>query len=83
MRDFKAEYRRRIQRGLAKGLTRQQARGHQVTTKRGKSTYDPILERGVKLMRDGRPLSSAAAALHVSTERLRNYIIIETKSGQL
>lgn len=74
MRDFKAEYRKRIERGLAKGLTRQQARGHKEISERNKPAYNPILERGVKLMREGKPLSSAAADLHVSTERLRNYI---------
>lgn len=74
MRDFKAEYQRRIAKGLAKGLSRQQARGHRQKTLRGRPNYDRILERGVKRMRDGIPLSSAAAELHVSTERLRNYV---------
>ena len=79
-RDFRAEYARRIERGLTKGLSRSQARGHPRGTEAartlssGAETYNRQLEDGFRLIRDGRTLSSAAREVHASPERLRAYL---------
>jgi len=78
-RNYAAEYARRLARAFAKGLTRAQARGH------GKKTLKPMvrkafssdqrfLEKGIKLIKSGSSLTSAAKQLHVAPERLRNYL---------
>jgi hypothetical protein len=79
-RDYKAEYARRIGRGLAKGLTRAQARGHPAPAQALASNptsiapYDPRLEVGFRWIKDGKSLSAAAKEAHVSPERLRRYV---------
>ncbi len=79
-RDYRAEYARRIERGLAKGLSRSQARGHprhyepylaEVADVR---PYDPLLEEGLKRVREGRTLAHAARSVGVAPERLRSYL---------
>jgi hypothetical protein len=83
VRDYKAEYARRIERGLARGLTRAQARGHPEAGKplvSGKSRFsavDKSLEEGVKLIHRGQTLGSAARSTHVTPERLRNYVVAQ------
>ena len=82
-RDYKAEYARRIAKGLAQGLSRRQARGHPGAKERtasGKVRRDIELtelrriERGVRRMRAGSSLAKAARNAHVSSERLRHYV---------
>ena len=81
VRDYKAEYARRIAGGMSKGLTRGQARGHPEVSKvftsvqQSASKYNDKLEEGLKLVKNGQPLSSASKSIHVSAERLRNYVI--------
>lgn len=81
-RDFAQEYARRIERALAKGLTRAQGRGHPTagtsyisdrrqTNKRTKP--DNKLEDAIDAMRRGESLVAAAQRLHVSRERLSAY----------
>ncbi len=73
-------YRRRIERGLARGASRSQARGH---PGRGESylswhpaarKWQPELEKGLQKMREGDSLSQAAKKIHVSPGRLRTYL---------
>ena len=79
-RNHKAEYARRLERGLAKDLTRAEARGHGVKLlkpKTGKalSSDRRFLEKGVTLMKSGSSLTSTAKELRVAPERLRNYLL--------
>lgn len=81
-RDHAAEYRRRIQRGLAKGLSRSQARGHrkpkeaQVTKKRPeKSLEDHRLQVGLRFFRKEKSFAKAAKEAGLSAERLRTEAI--------
>jgi hypothetical protein len=79
-RDYAGEYSRRKQRGLQRGPTLSQARGHarageQAISSRGiVPRYDPILEEGVKAIRRGEPLAAAAKHAGVSSEKLRRYV---------
>ncbi len=79
-RDFKAEYRRRIERALAKGLSKAQARGHRRATEaRGaksraeKALEDAKLQMGLRYLRKEKSFSKAAKEAHISPERLRTY----------
>lgn len=77
-----AAYRRRIDRGLARGLSRSQARGHpraaeQYVSDKARTRahiYDKELEAGVAALRKSKSLSAAAREAKVVPERLRRYL---------
>ena len=75
-RDYRAEYRRRVQRGLGKGLSLSQARGHPKVSEKPIRQPRPIaddrLQISLKALRSGKPLIEAAKQIRVSPERLRN-----------
>ena len=80
IRDTKAEYRRRIERAAARGLSRSQARGHPkagevyIAARRAKApAFDERLEAAIRDMRRGKPLGEAARDLKVGRERLSTY----------
>lgn len=78
LRDYKAEYARRIARGKARGLSRSQARGHARPNEkaiRPKTIQsDASLEFALRLMRGSKTQSSAAKEAGVSVERLRRFL---------
>ena len=75
-RDYRAEYARRIERGIAKGLSRSQARGHPKAKEKNIKKPRPISEDAfqisLKALRSGKTLAEAAREIRVSPERLRN-----------
>lgn len=91
-RDYQAEYARRIAIGEGRGLSRSQARGHArpgeapVSRRGAAPAYDPRLERGLKAIRAGTPLTRAAPAIGVAPERLRRYVaqtgVVEKRGGR-
>jgi hypothetical protein len=88
-RDYRAEYRRRKARGLAKGLTLSQARGHPRATEPYLSpgrTANRKLEAGVAALRKRKSLRAAAREVTVSSERLRRYLkdldFVEKRNGR-
>ncbi|WP_210484644.1 hypothetical protein [Microvirga antarctica] len=78
IRDFKKEYQARIARGLAKGKSRAQSRGHARANDLPSGTAGTIdaespLEKALKLMKQGMSQKQAAKAVGVSAEKLRRY----------
>jgi hypothetical protein len=79
-RDYRAEYQRRIARGIEKGRTRSQARGHPRAAEpyaSGKTRapgFSWQLEKGVAALRKKGSLTAAAREGKVSPERLRRYL---------
>ena len=79
-RDYKGEYRRRIARSLAKGLSRSAARGHpkagETAALKGHSAISPDdpLHKGFERVKAGEGLAYTAKALRISRERLRQYV---------
>ncbi|HLY67804.1 MAG TPA: hypothetical protein VKU60_19855 [Chloroflexota bacterium] len=72
-RDYRAEYQRRIDRGLKAGLSRTQARR---SGPRGVTGFNRQLQSAVADIRHGRYRSPSEAAnrLHLDAERLREYM---------
>ena len=79
-RDFKAEYARRIARGLNAGLTRSQARGHPakaekpVRKRKAPAALGRKFEKAVRALRAGESQRAAARAAGISVERFRRHI---------
>jgi hypothetical protein len=82
-RDYKAEYRRRIERALNSGLSRAQGRGHpgagepyiRPRKQPRRQLFDGKLEKALKeLRKGGATLSGVARNASVSRERLSRYI---------
>lgn len=78
-RNFKLEYKRRLERAFARGLSRSQARGHAkpgeplISPKRAKANAAP-LEAGLKALNTTGSLQRAARLNHVSPDRLKRYL---------
>lgn len=79
-RDYRAEYTRRVERGLAKGLSRSQARGHPKAQEQNVRIPRPIndddFQISLRELRSGKTLREVARLIHVSPERLRNQAAI-------
>jgi hypothetical protein len=92
LRNFAAEYARRIAKALSKGLSRSQGRGHPkatealVSAKRSpKPLSDEKLQRALRALRQEKNLAKAARSAGVSTERLRHAVVNKgaiTKQGR-
>jgi len=80
-RDHSAEYRRRIAKGLAKGLSRSQARGHPKAAERHSSPKkkaaaleDHRQQIALRSLRKGMSLTASAREAGLSAERLRHFL---------
>lgn len=84
-RDYRAEYQRRISRGLATGKSRSAARGHSRAADLPKPApssidRDSALEQALSQMRRGLSQSDAAKVSGVSVEALRRHRLLNTQS---
>ena len=80
-RDTRAEYRRRIAKGLAKGKSRSQARGHpkpgeksRRKLSRDNADAGKRLQFALRLIQNGQSPTAAAKEAHVAPERLRRLV---------
>ena len=87
VRNYREEYRRRIARAQAWGLSRSQARGHPRPGEKGirakpkSSLEDARIHQGLVGMRKGHSLAAAARSAGISSERLRQFVT-EHKVGR-
>lgn len=89
-RDYKAEYRRRIARGKARGLSLSQARGHRKPEEEPLRQPQPVTDQQLKIslkaLRKGASITEAAKQARISAERFRNHAhtsgLIEKRSGR-
>jgi hypothetical protein len=78
-REYRKEYQARIDRGLASGKSRSQARGHARASDLPRAETplrfdkENALEKALKLMKQGSTQKQAARAVGVSVERLRRF----------
>ena len=79
-RDYKAEYRRRITRGKALGLSEAQARGHPklgeplASSPKAKPKADAKVRAAINAMHGGSSMTTAARDAHMSPRRLSKFI---------
>jgi hypothetical protein len=81
-RNYKAEYRRRIKRGLVHGLSRSQARGHpkakefHLVANHAKALADHQFQIALRKLRDGKSAAATARSLGLSPERFRRQLAV-------
>jgi hypothetical protein len=78
-RNFRAEYQRRVERGLKSGKSRSAARGHPRAEDLGPLPPAPLdrssgYEKALKAMKRGTSLRSAASTFGLKPERLRRHV---------
>jgi len=79
-RDYRLEYRRRLERAGRRGLSKSQARGHpkageqSIRAKARARLRDARLQQGLRAIRKGGSLAEASRSAGLSPERLRKYL---------
>lgn len=79
-RNYRLEYKRRVERAATRGLSRSQARGHpragetSVSAKARAALEDMRLQQGLRALRKGDTLAGASRSAGLSPERLRKYL---------